>query len=112
MHERLEIVGEQGQLTSDLLHYTDPSLAHYFEKFNKYTSLAAEELVDGHRSFGVSMITVRPIWTFVRMYILKLGFLDGLPGFILCVLSSCYVFTKYAKLWEHAGGKSLAETER
>jgi hypothetical protein len=34
------------------------------------------------------------------MYILKRGFLDGMQGFILCVVSSAYVFTKYAKLWE------------
>ncbi len=111
VHERLEIVGQEGELVSDLLHYTDPTLTHYFEKFNKYTSLAAEELVDGRRSFGVSQITIRPFWTFFRMYILKLGFLDGLPGFILCVLSSCYVFTKYAKLWEQVSRKPVAEIE-
>jgi len=36
------------------------------------------------------------------MYLLRLGFLDGVQGFILCVLSSAYVFAKYAKLWELA----------
>ena len=100
VHERLEIEGPQGNLSSDLLHYTDPTLSHYFEKFNKYTSLAAEELSEDDRQFGVGQITFRPLWTFIRMYFLKLGFLDGLPGFILCILSSLYVFTKYAKLWE------------
>ena len=35
----------------------------------------------------------------LKMYVLKRGFLDGLPGLILCGLSACYVFTKYAKLW-------------
>jgi hypothetical protein len=34
------------------------------------------------------------------MYILRFGFLDGVPGFLLALLSSAYVFTKYAKLWE------------
>jgi glycosyltransferase involved in cell wall biosynthesis len=111
VHERLEIAGEQSELNSDLLHYTDPSLFHYFEKFNKYTSLAAEELVEEQRSFHISHITVRPIWTFIRMYFLKLGFLDGIPGFILCVLSACYVFTKYAKLWEQRGQESLVENK-
>lgn len=110
VHERLEVSGEQKDLQSDLLHYTDPSLDHYFKKFNKYTSLAAEELADEQRSFRVSQITIRPVWTFVRMYFLKLGFLDGLPGFVLCVLSACYVFAKYAKLWEQTPGrKSHAE---
>ena len=112
VHERLEIEGNEGKLTSDLLHYTDPTLTRYFEKLNKYTSLAAEELVDERRSFHVSQITIRPLLTFIRMYFLKLGFLDGLPGFILCVLSSCYVFTKYAKLWEQRRGGSLAENKQ
>jgi glycosyltransferase involved in cell wall biosynthesis len=100
VHERLEIDGPVGELSSDLLHYTDPSLTHYLEKFNKYTSLASEELMDEGRSFHISQITIRPLWTFFRMYFLKMGFLDGLAGFVLCVLSSCYVFAKYAKLWE------------
>lgn len=112
VHERLEVDGLAGDLTSDLLHYTDPSLSHYFEKFNKYTSLAAEELAGDQRSFNIGHVTIRPIWTFIRMYFVKLGFLDGLQGFILCVLSSCYVFTKYAKLWEQIGQKSLTAKNR
>ena len=100
VHEHLEIQGNIARLNSDLLHYTDPNLWHYFDKFNRYTTLAAEELTSKGEHFRLSQLTVRPLWLFVRMYFLKLGFLDGVQGFILCVLSSCYVFTKYAKLWE------------
>ncbi len=39
------------------------------------------------------------MWKFLRMYVWKLGFLDGGAGFLLCVLSSYYVFLKYACLW-------------
>lgn len=99
VHERLLVKGNIGELKSDLLHNTDPTLYHYFEKFNRYTSLGAEELT-GKQQFGISQLLFRPVWTFVRMYFIKAGFLDGLAGFILSVLSSCYVFTKYAKLWE------------
>ena len=100
VHERFEFVGDVGRLHADLLHYTDPNLWHYFEKFNRYTSLAADEMLENQTSFHVIFLVVRPLWVFVRMYFVKLGFLDGIRGFILCVLSSCYVFTKYAKLWE------------
>ncbi len=100
VHEHLEIGGVTGRLSADLMHYTDPNLWHYFDKFNRYTTLAAEELTTRGERFRLSQLTVRPIWLFVKMYFLKLGFLDGVQGFILCVLSSCYVFTKYAKLWE------------
>ncbi len=100
VHEQLEVSGEVQPLASDLLHYTDPNLVHYFEKFNRYTSLAVEELASDGRQFHLWQLLVKPPWTFVRMYIFRRGFLDGIPGFILCVLSAHYVFTKYAKLWE------------
>jgi glycosyltransferase involved in cell wall biosynthesis len=100
VHEALTINGNVGELKHDLIHHTDPNLFHYFEKFNRYTSLSAEELfAEGNRASVVHMI-VRPWWTFIRMYLLKRGFLDGIQGFILCMLSAAYVFTKYAKLWE------------
>jgi glycosyltransferase involved in cell wall biosynthesis len=102
VHERLEVFGETISLQSDLLHYTDPDLKCYFEKFNKYTSLAAEELVIRKKRFMLIQLIVHPLWIFIRMYIIRLGFLDGIPGLILCVLSANYVFTKYAKLWEYS----------
>lgn len=104
VHERLEFDGMAGRLRSDLLHYTDPNLWHYFEKFNRYTTLAADEMMEKRTVFRVSHLLIRPAWVFVRMYVVKLGFLDGIQGFILSVLSSCYVFTKYAKLWELSTG--------
>ena len=104
VHERFEFDGVVGRLRSDLLHYTDPNLWHYLEKSNRYTTLAADEMREQGTIFRVSQLIVRPIWVFVRMYVVKLGLLDGFQGFILCVLSSCYVFTKYAKLWELSDG--------
>jgi len=100
VHEKLLVKGNVGELRSDLLHFTDPTLTGYLDKFNKYTTLASDELVESGKTFGLGQITVRPFWMFVKMYFLRLGFLDGIQGFILCVLSACYVFTKYAKLWE------------
>jgi len=100
VHEHLLVKGETGKLNSDLEHYTDPNIYHYFQKFNRYTTLAAEELVKQGKSFSLSDILLRPIVIFVKMYFLKLGFLDGIQGFILAVFSSAYVFTKYCKFWE------------
>jgi len=100
VHEKFEFDGEMGRLRSDLLHFTDPNIKHYLEKFNRYTTLAADEMLEKRTIFRVSQLIVKPVWVFIRMYVVKLGFLDGIQGFILSVLSSCYVFTKYAKLWE------------
>lgn len=100
VHESLRISGNIGDLRSDLLHFTDPNLFHYFEKLNKYTTLATKDMTRSGKRFTLFAMLVKPIWTFVRMFFLRLGFLDGLHGFILSVLSAGYVFTKYAKLWQ------------
>ena len=107
VHEQVQVQGEIGGLKNDLLHFTDPNLYHYFAKFNKYTSLAAQDLKESGSSFSLVDLIVRPPFTFLKMYVIRRGFLDGMRGFILSVLSSVYVFTKYVKLWEltkHNGG--------
>lgn len=109
VHEHLQIAGKTERLNSDLLHFTDPNLWHYFDKFNRYTTLAAEELTAKGEHFRLGQLILRPSWLFVRMYFFRLGFLDGIQGFILCVLSSCYVFTKYAKLWELTDSKTRSK---
>lgn len=100
VHEHLDINGEIGHLKNDLNHYTDPSIEHYFKKFNEYTSLAAKELNDNGKKASFSDLVLRPIFLFLKMYIFRAGFLDGMHGFILAIFSSAYVFTKYSKLWE------------
>lgn len=100
VHEHLMVNGEKGILNNDLEHFTDPTISHYFQKYNKYTSLAAEEMHKKGKNFSLLDVTLRPFIIFIKMYILKAGFLDGLQGFILAAFSSAYVFTKYSKLWE------------
>lgn len=100
VHEGVQVDGAIARLENHLLHYTDRHLQHYFEKFNRYTSLAAEELQQRGRRFRLWDLLLRPAWFFFRMYVLKAGFLDGMEGFILARLSAAYVFAKYAKLWE------------
>ncbi len=100
VHEGLTVIGVVADLKNDLNHYTDPDLEHYYEKFNRYTSLAANELFAKKRNAGFTDLVIRPIFLFFKMYFFKRGFLDGSEGFILAVLSANYVFTKYAKLFE------------
>jgi len=100
VHEKLIVEGKTKRLQNDLLHFTDNDLEHYFQKFNAYTSLAAEEIAQHGRRAGFVDMVIRPPFTFFRMYILKCGFLDGFHGLLLCTLSAFYVFVKYAKVWE------------
>jgi glycosyltransferase involved in cell wall biosynthesis len=100
VHEFLEVDGDTGKLEKDINHYTDPNIFHYFEKFNKYTTLAANEFSASNKKGTLSDLLLRPTFLFIKMYLLRRGFLDGIHGFILAVFSSTYVFVKYLKLWE------------
>jgi len=100
VHEHLIVNGSIGKLKNDLEHYTDPNIKHYYEKFNNYTTLAAIELNKKGKKVKSIDLVFRPLFLFFKMYIIRLGFLDGLPGLILSVFSASYVFTKYAKLYE------------
>lgn len=112
VHEKVVLRGKTSRLNHDLLHYSYPTLDSYFEKFNRYTGMAAEQAYREGRKAGVWTILVRPLACFVKHYFLKRGFLDGLEGLIISVLSSCYVLTKYAKLRDLArreGGVKAVE---
>ncbi|MDP2302163.1 MAG: glycosyltransferase family 2 protein [Ignavibacteria bacterium] len=105
VHERLNVNGAVGELKTDINHYTDPSIEHYYDKFNRYTSLAAKDAFKKKSKVSLADLLLRPIFIFVKMYIIRKGFLDGRHGFILSVFSANYVFTKYAKIWEASNKK-------
>jgi len=100
VHEGLVVDTPVGLLKNDLNHYTDPTIDHYFKKLNNYTSLAANELFERNKKASLIDMLFRPIFIFIKMYVLKRGLLDGIHGFILSLLSAHYVFIKYLKLWE------------
>lgn len=100
VHESLRIDGKTGRLENPLTHYTYRSISEFIDRTNRYSTLAAREMVKEGRRAGIVNILFRPAFTFLRMYILQQGFRDGIYGFLLSVLYSCYTLSKYAKLWE------------
>ncbi len=101
VHEVMEVDGPTGKLQNALIHDAYPSLTGYIATMNKYSSLGAELAASkGHSGFSFMNIVLRPIATFISMYLLRLGFLDGREGLLLCLYHSVYVSWKYAKAWE------------
>ncbi|MEO0271192.1 MAG: glycosyltransferase family 2 protein [candidate division WOR-3 bacterium] len=100
VHEKVLVYGKTKRIKKGkIIHYTDPDLFHYLKKLNLYTELSAKELFEKGKRVSIFDLTLRPFYFFIRMYFLKLGFLDGLQGFILAVCSAFHTFIKYAKLW-------------
>ena len=99
VHERILYQGKKGTLKNEFIHYTDLTFEHYISKLNSYTTNSALDLCDSGKKASLTDIIFRPFFTFIKMYFLKMGVLDGYTGLILCTLSSFYVFIKYSKLY-------------
>lgn len=105
VHERVLLQGDEGRLKGEILHYSYPNLELYLEKLNRYTTLGAEEAWSEGKRASWFDIVGRPPVAFIKYYVSKRGFLDGLEGFVLCGLSAMSVMVKYAKLWHLGRGK-------
>lgn len=99
-HDAVIVNGEVKYLKGDILHYSYRDIAHHVNTINSFTTIGAREYHKLGRRAGLWDIAVRPFGTFLKKYILKQGFRDGTPGFIIAVSSAYYVFLKYAKLLE------------
>ncbi len=82
-----------------LYHYSYDDIETYLAKFNNYTTLAAESLYRRGKRAGVIKLVFSPWFTFIKGYIFRAGFRQGLHGFLLAALAAYYVLIKYAKLW-------------
>lgn len=105
VHERLVIEGKVGRLQGWLRHNSYLTLESYFEKLDRYTSIAAQEALEkGKKISPFKIVAGFPIM-FFKFYFLKGGFKDGLYGWLWSLLSAIYPVVKYTKL-KHLQWKS------
>jgi glycosyltransferase involved in cell wall biosynthesis len=97
VHESVEVNGRVGHLESDLLHFTCDSFAEHFKTMDRYTTLAAEQIVSQRKQPGWGKLLLDPPWTFLRSYVVQRGFQDGLEGLTIAYMAALYNFVKYAK---------------
>jgi glycosyltransferase involved in cell wall biosynthesis len=99
-HDHVHRFDEQPhqELKQPFYHDSYQNLRQYLDRFNSYTSIAAE--APEAKRYRLSRLVFSPIAGFLKNYFLKGGFREGVHGFILSVYAAMYGFTKYAKLWE------------
>lgn len=106
VHERVEVEGQVGETSSAMNHYTYGSIKEHIGTMEKYAGLQARDKFEaGKRTSAVSLFFTPP-WQFFRLYILRLGFLDGASGLIVSAMGAFYAFLKKARLWELQNSKS------
>ncbi len=108
-HARLEVNGTTGRLRSDLLHFSNETIARQISKIAPYQVETVKRRTREGRSAGFFDLALRPWWRFFRGYILRFGWLDGWQGFYIACLSSFSTLTRYAMLHEAQEGNPKTE---
>ena len=98
VHEKVILNGTPGRLQGDLMHESAEDLTLYLDKQNRYTTLQAEALKRRGKRASLAQMVVSPVLRFVKFYVLRLGFLDGVAGLVHIVIGCQNSFMKYAKL--------------
>ena len=100
VHEGYELDGSVGYLRSNVVQTPFRDIDQFCRKMDRYSTLRAAAMHGEGRKFHVHQLISHPLFTFLKMYIWRLGMFDRKPGLILSMLYTYYTFVKYAKLGE------------
>lgn len=101
LHERvvMDPDAKVQRLSGDILHYSFPTIQSHLDTIGSYSEIAAREAHrSGKRAGLVVHVILNPLYTFLSKYFIRLGFLDGYHGFLVCTYSAVANFAKYTKL--------------
>lgn len=101
VHEKVELPANANiqNLQGDLLHYTYQNIHHYLVKSAGYAKAWADQREKAGKKATLWQGISHAVGCFVKMYVIRLGFLDGKAGLLLAILSAHSTFVKYADLW-------------
>jgi glycosyltransferase involved in cell wall biosynthesis len=102
VHEKIEIQGNIGRMDGKMLHYSYHNLQQWYDKFGRYTSMAAEGAFKKGKKKSMAAVLFALPYYFFRYYFIERNLLNGAEGFYWSVLSSLSHFTKYIKIRELA----------
>jgi len=97
VHESVSASGPVGTLQGAIEHFTYESLGDYIDRLNRYSTLAAEEMVTGGKPVGSHRLYLDPLGAFLKTYVLRRGFLEGELGLSIALGTAYYTFAKYFK---------------
>lgn len=103
IHETIDFYDSDSKvshLKGDILHITYQSYSEFNKKTEYFSSISAEAYYDKGKKSNFWKIVFNPSWAFFKAYFLRLGFLDGINGLVICVQTANITFLKYTKLYE------------
>jgi glycosyltransferase involved in cell wall biosynthesis len=99
VHEYWDIKGNKGILKNPLLHYPHRTLKRFVSNINHFSTLHAQALKTEGKKVGLLKIVIWPTGKFIYNYIFRLGFLDGMQGFVAALIMSFHSFLSWTKLY-------------
>ena len=87
------------KLQGDIQHFSFDSISDHLKTIDSFTEIGANEIVRKNKTVTIFSPLTHASWTFIKLYILKRGFLDGFAGLVVSVLSYVHVFVKYSKAY-------------
>jgi len=107
VHETVITEETAGICAGDLMHYTSDSLGHTIAKRTRYGDMQVIDMFERGVRPSIFKLVFSPVMRFLKLYVLRQGFRDGVPGFVLAAISSFFCFYKYAMLFEleHKSGQ-------
>lgn len=109
VHAVVETDEPVAEWRQDLMHYTAESLDHAVSKWARFADMQAQEMHAAGVTPGLRKLLLSPFSRFIKLYLLKQGFRDGVPGFAMAVFSAFFCFLKYLGLWRLCREKPLAD---
>lgn len=108
VHEQAVVKGKTSFLKNDLLHIADPNFSRYLLRFDRYTTLIAEEMEQKGMGLntlsGINYFFAKPLFWFFSTYFRHKGYADGFPGFVFSYFSALRFIVAYIKYWEKKNG--------
>ncbi|MBU1343408.1 MAG: glycosyltransferase family 2 protein [Proteobacteria bacterium] len=114
VHERYEVISDKkcGYFNAHIFQVPFKNLEEVIHKTNRYSTLGAQKLFETRQPSGMFKALLHGLWAAFTLYFLKLGFLDGWPGFIIAFGNFEGTFYKYAKLYlKQKGLDSFLDTK-
>jgi glycosyltransferase involved in cell wall biosynthesis len=110
LHAKVKVKGRVKTLKNRYYHYTYRDISDQIQTIDKYSRIASEDMFREGKKFRFIHMLLNPPFRFIKEYIFKGGFLDGIPGLIIAVSTFYYAFIKHAKMWERYSGSQQRKT--
>jgi len=98
-HDRVEVAGNNiVTLDGDMQHYSFNSISEHIQTLDSFTEIGANEIIKKNKKVSIISPWTHGLWTFLKLYVFKKGFMDGYAGLVVSVLSGMHAFVKYNKV--------------